>query len=444
MPKSSFPLAGRHLHFVGAGGCGMSGLALIARDLGAEVSGSDAKATIFTQSLGQAGMPVRISQDAGNVPDGPRVEIVYSSAVKPENPERIEARRRGLGELHRSALLAEISSCFETVAVGGAHGKSTTAALLAHVLAWCGKDPSYVVGALMRPPGVHAMAGDGDMLVIEADESDRSLLSYQVQTAVITSVDLDHVGDGGAYADVSDVARVLGQFASAAGEVVVSAQAAGHLRPFVPDVEMTVADPELLEGAGRFALEGEVYETNLPGAHQARNAALVVHVARSYGCSPEDIRTALLSFPGLARRFELRGKTQAGARVIDDYAHHPAEVAAVLAAARQVAGEGRVIAVFQPHLFSRTERFAAEFLTALEGADEAWVEPVYPAREDPQDWEHVVKDLASAVEQRYPRVQMSPGRPGLAAYLGTAAGSQDVVLLAGAGDVSRLADILVC
>jgi UDP-N-acetylmuramate--alanine ligase len=442
MPMSSVPLAGRHLHFVGAGGCGMSGLALIARDLGAEVSGSDARTTIFTQSLEQAGLPVRIGQDAGNVPGASLAEVVYSSAVRPGNPERAEARRRGLRELHRSALLAEISSLYETVAVGGAHGKSTTAALLAHVLSWCGKDPSYVVGALMRPPGVHAAAGGGDVLVIEADESDRSLLSYEVATAVITSVDLDHVGDGGAYADVSDVARVLGQFASAAGEVVVSAQAAGHLRPFTAD--MTVADPELLD-AGRFALDGEIYETNLPGEHQARNAALVVHVAKGYGCSPQDIRTALLSYPGLARRFELRGKTRTGARVIDDYAHHPAEVAAVLAAARQVADGGRVIAVFQPHLFSRTQRFAAEFLAALdEGADEAWVEPVYPAREDPRDWEHVVTGLASAVGQRNPGVRMSPGRAGLAAYLGSAAGAQDVVLLIGAGDVGSLAEQLVC
>ncbi|GAA1108086.1 UDP-N-acetylmuramate--L-alanine ligase [Nocardiopsis metallicus] len=420
----------------------MSGLALVTEALGAHVTGSDARQTIYTESLERNGTAkVVIGHDTSNVPDEP-AEVVISSAIKPENIERAEAHRKGLGELHRAELLTQISELHETIAIGGAHGKSSTAALLAHVLSWCGKDPSYVVGALLRPPGVHAAAGSGGMLVIEADESDKSLLNYQVHTAVVTNVDLDHVGDGGAYQNITDVAKVLGEFAAKAEESVVSAQAAEYLRPFVPD--MKVVEPELIDGEPmRFRLSGEVYEVNQPGVHQLHNAALVVEVARRQGCAAADIREALLAFPGLARRFELRGRTVSGARVYDDYAHHPVEVAAALSAARQVAGQGRVLAVFQPHLFSRTQQFQAEFLHALASADLAWVEPVYPARENPQDWLHVAKQLAADVDSRGPGMQMSVGRAQLAHQLQQEARDGDVVMLIGAGDVNALAEELV-
>ncbi|MGV9816370.1 UDP-N-acetylmuramate--L-alanine ligase [Streptomyces cellulosae] len=442
MPDARKPLAGRRLHFIGIGGCGMSGLALVARELGAHVTGSDAKQTIYTASLERNGVSgVSIGHDVAHVPDAP-AEVVFSSAIRPENIERAEARRKGLGEVHRSGLLTEFTALHETVAVGGAHGKSSTAALLAHVLASCGKDPSYVVGALLRPPGVHAAAGASGTLVIEADESDKSLLNYQVHTAVVTNVDLDHVGDGGAYRDVTDVAKVLGEFATNAKNAVVSAQAAEHLAPFV--AEMTVVEPELIDGEPtRFRLHGENYEVNQPGVHQLHNAALVVEAALARGCAPGEIRAGLLSFPGLARRFELRGRTPAGARVYDDYAHHPVEVAAALGAARQVAKGSRVLAVFQPHLFSRTRQFQTEFLDALATADLAWVEPVYPARENPEEWTHVTEQLAADVTARAPQMRMSPGRTDLAQLLLDEAADGDVVMLIGAGDVNALAEPLV-
>lgn len=420
----------------------MSGLALVARELGAHVTGSDAKKTIYTASLERNGVSgVSIDHDVAHVPDGP-AEVVFSSAIRLENIERAEARRKGLGEVHRSGLLTEFTALHETVAVGGAHGKSSTAALLAHVLTGCGKDPSYVVGALLRPPGVHAAAGAGGTLVIEADESDKSLLNYQVHTAVVTNVDLDHVGDGGAYHDITDVAKVLGEFATNAQTAIVSAQAAEHLAPFVS--EMTVVRPEFVDGEPmHFRLHGEDYEVNQPGEHQLHNAALVVAVALARGCAPEGIRSALLSFPGLARRFELRGRTPAGARVYDDYAHHPVEVAAALAAARQVAKGGRVLAVFQPHLFSRTQQFQTEFLDALATVDFAWVEPVYPARENPEEWTHVAEQLAANVTGRAPQTRMSLGRADLARLLLDEATDGDVVMLIGAGDVNALAEDLV-
>lgn len=442
MPNARKPLAGRRLHFIGIGGCGMSGLALVARELSAHITGSDAKQTIYTESLARHGVSgVVVGHDIVNVPEAP-AEVVFSSAVRPENIERAEARRRGLGEVHRSGLLTEFTALHETVAVGGAHGKSSTAALLAHVLTSCGKDPSYVVGALLRPPGVHAAAGAGGTLVIEADESDKSLLNYQVHTAVVTNVDLDHVGDSGAYHDISDVAKVLGEFATRAKTTIVSAQAAEHLAPFVS--EMTVVRPGLIDCEPmRFCLRGENYEVNQPGEHQLHNAALVVEVALTRGCTPDDIRAALLSFPGLARRFELRGRTAAGARVYDDYAHHPVEVDAALAAAHQVARGGRVLAVFQPHLFSRTQQFQGGFLDVLASADRAWVEPVYPARENPEVWTHVAEQLAVDVADRAPQMQMSPGRADLARLLRDEATDADVIMLIGAGDVNTLAEDLV-
>ena len=443
MPDDRKPFADRRLHFIGIGGCGMSGLALVAGELGATVTGSDIRSTVYTESLARNGLTgVRIGHRADNVPDAP-AEIVFSSAVKPDNVEREEGRRKGLGELHRADLLTRITELHRTVAVAGAHGKSSTAALLAHVLSWCGKEPSYVIGALMRPPGVHAAAGTGGTLVIEADESDRSLLGYRVETAVVTNVDLDHVGDvDGAYKDVADVAKVIGEFASAAGEAVVSAQAAEHLAPYVSGLK--VVEPELIPGEPmQFGLDGEVYRVNQPGLHQLQNAALVVAVARARCCAADDIRAALLAFPGLARRFELRGRTRSGARVYDDYAHHPVEVAAALAAARQVAGEGRVLAVFQPHLFSRTKQFRTEFLDALGAADRAWVEPVYPAREDPAEWLTVAEELAADADARGPRMSMAPARPVLAAQLLEEARGGDVVMLIGAGDVNALTDHLI-
>lgn len=420
----------------------MSGLALVARSLGAQVSGSDAKEGIFTRSLrGNGVTAISIGHDPAQVPPAP-AQVVYTGATAGTS-EVAAAAERGQERLHRSQLLAELTGAYRTIAVGGAHGKSSTAALLAHTLSSCGKDPAYVVGALLRPPGVHAAAGAGGMLVIEADESDATLLRYSVDTAVVTNVDLDHVGEAGGYQDISDVARVLGQFAAGARSVVASAQAAEHLAPFVEHLQ--VVDPELVDGApSRFVLEGEAYEVNQPGAHQLRNAALVVHVARSCGCTPTQIRDALLSFPGLARRFEVRGKTAHGAVVVDDYAHHPAEVAAALATARATAAPGgKVFAVFQPHLFTRTRQFLGEFLDALGAADQAWAEPVYPARQDPADYVDVAADWEREVTARGPGLALSPGRPELSALLARQAGSGDVVMLIGAGDVNALAELLV-
>jgi UDP-N-acetylmuramate--alanine ligase len=435
------PWAGRRLHFVGIGGCGMSGLALVASQLGAEVSGSDSKASIFTESLSRAGLHgIQIGQAEANVPVAG--EVVYSSAIRPDNIERVTARARGLRELHRSGLLAELTRMHRTIAVAGAHGKTTTSALLAHVLDRAGLQSTYIVGGLLRDPAVHARAGTGELLVIEADESDRSLLEYEVSVALVTNVDLDHVGDAAGYTSREDVAEVLARFAKGAECVIGSRQAAGELQESVPALQPAI--PEKLPGRfASFTLDGECYDFSLPGWHNAENAALVVRAATLLGCAPDAIREALRTFPGLARRFEFRGRMLSGARVYDDYAHHPAEVAAVLEAARSVS-KGRVVAVFQPHLFSRTQQFTAEFAAALALADVVYLEPIYPAREDPADWAHVsAEDIAADGRGDGAEFRYRVARSDLASEIRAEAQADDLVVLVGAGDITALADQLV-
>ncbi|RRD43129.1 UDP-N-acetylmuramate--L-alanine ligase [Buchananella hordeovulneris] len=433
-----YPWAGRELHFIGIGGCGMSGLALIASLLGAKVTGSDQKESIFIASLRQDPSIVEtIGHDRNNVP--PAAEIVYSSAVREDNPERAFARARGQAELHRSELIAQLTQQRFTVAVAGAHGKTTTSALLAHVLTEARKDPSYIVGGLLRPPAAHARAGQSDILVIEADESDRSLLNFDIDIAVITNVDLDHVGDVGGFSNRADVVTLFRSFLQGVDRVITTPSVAVELG--LPEAVVAAPDPRLQPGL--FTLKDEVYEINLPGEHNLANASLVVAAALELGCRPDEIRTGLASFPGLKRRFEFRGTMSSGARLFDDYAHHPAEVAAAIAAARSLS-TGRIIAVFQPHLFSRTAQFAESFAEALATADLALLDEIYPARETQSAFPDVTSGNIAILAPPGSRVMHPTGEAELLGYVTEAATDPDsIVLLLGAGDVGRLADQLV-
>jgi UDP-N-acetylmuramate--alanine ligase len=420
----------------------MSGLALVAHQLGATVTGSDLKDGIFVASLRRAGVnTITLGQDPANLPEAG--EVVYSSAVRTTNPERAAAAERGLGELHRSQLLAEMTRMHRTIAVCGAHGKTTTTALLAHVLTECGMDPSYVVGGLLAAPAAHARAGDSGWLVIEADESDRSLLAYHADIVLVTNVDLDHTGAGDAgYRNTEEVAKVLAEFAGRANRVFGSAQAATSLRPHLGET-VTEVEPEHGPAGGReFVLNGSLFVGSHPGWHNARNAALVVAVARQLGCADEAIREALATFPGLARRFEHKGTLPGGVTVYEDYAHHPAEVAAVIAAGREVT-RGRVLVVFQPHLFSRTQQFADQFATALAEADSAWVLPVYAAREHPADWDGVTSRSITELAHAGPTVSSIDDRHEVIRLVRDQVADGDVVLVVGAGDVGAVAEMLV-
>jgi UDP-N-acetylmuramate--alanine ligase len=441
------PWAGRRLHFIGIGGAGMSGLALVAHALGAEVTGSDRAASAYAGPLVAAGIEPRVGpHDAANVPVG--AEIVYSTAVPAENPERAAARAQGLAELHRADLLGEITALRRCIAVTGTHGKTTTSSMIVHALRGCGLDPGYLVGGAVRSTGANAGWGTGELVVVEADESDRSLLKLHPDIAVLTNAELDHHATYGSRLDVDDTFRAF--LARATDAIVVwDRPALVALAPVGADAPQVVpydAPEPVLDASGiRFDWRGIEVRLSVPGAHNALNATAALEACRLAGADPAAAATALADFGGAGRRFELVGTAPSGARVYDDYAHHPTEVAATIAAARTLA-PARVVAVFQPHLFSRTRAFAREFGAALAAADLVVVLGIYPARERAEDFPAVSGRLiAAAAADAAPgrRVAWLPDFDAAERFLAAELRSGDLVLAMGAGDVDALGRSLV-
>ena len=429
--------SGRKLHFVGIGGAGMSGLALVARELGAEVTGSDRALSGYVERLREHGIEPVIGHRAENVPPG--AEVVYSTAVPADNPERQAAGR----ELHRADLLAEVAQLKRCLAVTGTHGKTTTAAMVVHVLRGCGLDPAYLLGGELRSTGANAGWGRGEWVVVEADESDRSLLKLDPQIAVLTNAELDHHST---YASRLDLEQTLSTFmARAGGRAVVWDRP--ELRRLCPPGAVTfdVRDPVLHPGGSRFPWRGIEVELPVPGAHNALNAAAALTAATLAGARPEPAVDALRDFRGARRRFELLGSTASGVPVYDDYAHHPTEVAAVLSAARTLAPR-RLVAVFQPHLYSRTRALWRQFGIALAAADLTVVLDVYPARERAEDFPGIDGRLvaaAAADAARGRRVAWLPEPAAAQAFLGATLAPGDLCVVMGAGNVDELARRLV-
>ncbi len=448
---------GRRLHFVGIGGAGMSGLALVALALGAEVSGSDRAESATLERLRAAGADVRVGHDAANVPEG--AELVYSTAVPEDNPERAVARERGRAELHRADLLAEITALRRCIAVTGTHGKTTTSSMVVHVLRGCGMDPGYLVGGDVRSTGSNAGWGAGEWVVVEADESDRSLLKLHPDVAVLTNAELDHHSTYGSKLAVDETCRTF--LARARGGIVVwdrPGLVALAERPAHADggqeggeagavavVAYDVPNPALDARGVRFDWRGIPVQLQVPGAHNALNAAAALEAARLAGADPAEAARALQDFAGAGRRFELLGTTATGARVYDDYAHHPTEVAATIAAARTLDAE-RVVAVFQPHLYSRTRALGTQFGAALAAADLVVVLDVYPARERAEDFPGVdgklIADAAADAGDGRP-VAWLPTFADAERFLRSTLRDGDVCLAMGAGDVDALGRRLV-
>jgi UDP-N-acetylmuramate--alanine ligase len=430
------PWSGRALHFVGIGGVGMSGLALIAHRLGASVSGSDRAQTPYMAALRELGIEPSIGHRAENVPPG--AELVYSSAIAPDNPER----GGGARELHRADLLAEITRLRRCIAVTGTHGKTTTSAMIVHALRGAGMDPCYVIGGELRATGANAGWGTGEWLVVEADESDRSLLKLAAEIAVLTNAELDHHAT---YASLSDLERTFARFMAGAEHGVVWDRP--RLRALCPPgaERFDAPDPELGPEGSRFAWRGIEVRVGVPGAHNARNAAAALTAAALAGADPAPAAASLSDFAGARRRMELLGHTTAGAAVYDDYAHHPTEVAAVIAAARSMRPR-RVVAVFQPHLFSRTRALADGFGRALAAADAVVVLGIYPARERAEDFPGVSGRAvaAAAADAAGGRpVAWLPGLEEAERWLRGALRERDLCLVIGAGNVDALGRALV-
>jgi len=419
----------------------MSGLAVVAAALGARVTGSDQVASSASGRLAGHGIEVSIGHAAEHVPAG--AELVVSTAIPEHNPELAGARASGATVHHRSELLGELSRLKRSIAVSGTHGKTTTAAMIAHVLMHCGREPAYLIGGELRPAGGNAAWGRGEWIVLEADESDRSLLRLDREVAVVTNAELDHHAT---YRALSDLEAVFATFAATARVAIAGpgVTLAGGLSYGIEAGDLRAQALELLPLGSRFEVEGVPVELGVPGAHNVLNALAALAACREAGVEPTEAAPALASFAGTGRRFEDRGRSASGARIFDDYAHHPTEVRATLQAARTL-DPGRLIACFQPHLFSRTRELAREFGQALALADLVVVLDVYPARERARDHPGVsgltvARTAADAAAGR--PVWWVPQIDDAAAALAAELGEGDVLLSLGAGDVDRLAAAL--
>jgi UDP-N-acetylmuramate--alanine ligase len=421
----------------------MSGYARAAHALGARVSGSDAASTPYLERLAADGvLAADIGHRAENLPGGEAVELVYSSAVPAENVERAEARRRGLRERPRAELLGELTALRRTIAVAGTHGKTTTASMIVYALRGAELQPGWLIGGSVGGGLANAHWGSGDWLVVEADESDRSMLELDVEIAVLTNVELDHHA---AFASLSELRAAFREFLSGPPCAVIWDRPEllelrdGPVAAYQPS-ELT-----LTPGGSRFVWHEREVRLSVPGAHNAVNAAGALQAASLAGADAARAVEALAGFGGAGRRFQLLGRSGGGALVYDDYAHHPTEVAATLAGARTLEHR-RLVAVFQPHLYSRTAQLAGGFGRALALADAIVVLDVYPARERAEDHPGVTglmiaESAADAAGGRpvYWLPTFADAGPALRELLGEG----DLCVVMGAGDVDVLGRELV-
>ncbi len=436
--------SGRRLHFTAIGGASMSGLAVIARRLGATVTGSDRAESAYLRDVRAAGIdPIVGEHRSENVPAG--AELVYSSAIGADNPERVAARGTGGGgELHRSELLAQFAAHKRLLAVTGTHGKTTTTSMITHILRETGMDPAYMIGGELRTSGHNAEWGEGAWMVIEADESDRSLLNFEPEIAVLTNAELDHHAT---YTSRLDLDATFTEFMSRARLAIVwdrpelaalAAGAGGLLAYDATDVEAGPAGTA-------FAWRGHRVTLAVPGRHYAVNAAGALAAAVCAGVEPGAAVAALATFAGAKRRMERLGTTPSGAWVYDSYAHHPTELAADIEAARSLE-PARLVAVFQPHLFSRTQALADGFGRALSGADVIAVTDIYPARERAEDFPgvdgHLVAAAAADAAEGRP-VAWMPSLADLQVWLERTLRRGDLCLLMGAGNLDGVGRTLV-
>ena len=436
------------VHFVGIGGSGMNGIARVFLAAGHRVTGSDSRDSAAVERLRELGATIHIGHDAANVGDADT--MVVTGALWQDNPEYRLALETGIPVLHRSQALAALVGQHRLVSVAGAHGKTTSTGMVVTALLAAGRDPSFVNGGVIQSLGVSARGGTDDLFVIEADESDGSFLLYDTSIALVTNVDADHLDHYGSR-EAFDAAFVT--FASAATEFVaissddpgaVAVTASLDRSRVVTFGEAEHADVRVTDtttsGPVAFSLthRGATYPVQLrvPGRHNALNAAGAFTVLTGLGLEPEEAIAGLETFGGTERRFELHGEVR-GVSVYDDYAHHPTEVAAALQAARSVVGDGRLIAVHQPHLYSRTRMMAGEFAAAYESlADHTIVLDVYGAREDPEPG--VTGALVSSRFRDASRVEYVPDWQAASDRAAAVARPGDFVITLGCGDVYRL------
>ncbi|HMR21036.1 MAG TPA: UDP-N-acetylmuramate--L-alanine ligase [Micropruina sp.] len=440
------------VHFIAIGGAGMSGIAAAYADAGATVSGSDQADSAALRRLAEAGIEVHVGHDPANLGDARTV--VVSSAIRESNVELAQARRRGLRVWHRSAALGALMLGRRGVSITGTHGKTTTTGMTAELLTALGADPGYVIGSPLASTGSSSRLGAGEAFVVEADESDGSFLQYPSEVVAITNIEADHLDNWGTAENYFDGFVALATRPGVA-TVVLSADDPGTraLRPRIegdgrrvitfgesPDADIRLSDPVVDTAAAAATLtaadDAGPLRLAVPGRYNLHNAAAAYAIGRALGLDGPALRAAAGTFRGTHRRFSFVGEV-GGARIYDDYAHHPTEVRALLAAARPLAGDGRLVVCFQPHLFSRTRDFAGDFGAALAAADEVIVLDVYPAREDPIPGVtgELVAEAARAAGAPVTYVADKGEAPGVLAGL---LRPGDLALTVGAGDVTAV------
>ena len=449
-------LRGKHIHFVGIGGAGMSGIARIMLSAGLQVSGSDAKESAITQALSVMGAKIFVGHDAAHLSGVDTV--IYSGAISFANPELSRARDLAIPILTRAQALALLMDGKRSVAVACTHGKTTTTSMLTVALQQAGADPSFAIGGLINSSGVNAHLGSGDIFVAEADESDGSFIAYKPYGAIVTNLELDHVDH---FATLEDVYSIFLEFVRtirSGGFLVLCIDDPGvkELRKRISRNDISIityglseSDYQIsrmtLEPSGSFARiskNGALLPElvlNVPGEHNVLNATAALAAALALNIHVSEVLDGLKGFTGSRRRFERKGKVN-GIEVIDDYGHHPTEITVTLKTARKYTQDGRTIVIFQPHRYSRTQAFAPEFAAALELADLAYVLDIYAASEAPIPG--VTSQLITNASKTG-TVHYVPSMLGSLEKVVEVAAPGDLIITLGAGDVNSLAPVIL-
>lgn len=446
-------ISSKKIHFIGIGGAGMSGLARIALTHGAQVSGSDEKDSSVLAALAALGATVFSAHNAEHVQGADLV--IYSNAISHSNSERVAAEKLNIPIYTRAQALALLMSESISIAVAGTHGKTTTSSMLTVALQACGVDPSFAIGGTISASGSNAHRGTGEYFVAEADESDGSFIEYKPFGAIVTNVEHDHVDYFATPADVTAAFEDFAKTISPDGFLVYCADDAGSLalgrlkNSYLSISYGENADSDLHIDQVELAAKGSRaralwkgksighLELNVPGRHNIDNAAAALAVGLHLGLPIAGLLAGLASFAGTGRRFELKG-TVHGIRVIDDYGHHPTEIRVTLDAARRYAGDGRLLVIFQPHRYSRTQAFMSEFASALSLADDVTLLEVYAASEKP-----IPGVSSEAISQSMTNGKYVPNFVDATDSMIEMAKPGDVIMTLGAGDVSSLGPIIV-
>ena len=444
----------KHVHFVGIGGIGMSGIAEVLLNLGYQVSGSDLRSTPITVALERQGVKVFYTHAADNIAQAH--VVVTSSAVRRDNPEIMAAERRKIPVIPRAEMLAELARLKYSIAVAGTHGKTTTTSMVATILDRGGYDPTVVVGGLLNTMGSNARLGKGDYIVLEADESDGSFLLLSPTVAVVTNIEADHLDH---YKDLTEIKEAFLTFVNKVpfygsailclDDPAVQSLIPWMKRRFVTFGTGAQADVSIVEVAANglgstFTLRfnggtTQRIELRVPGMHNVLNATAAFAATRDMGVEPSVIAAALRDFQGVERRFQI--KSRDGVVVVDDYAHHPTEIRATLSAAKS-GGFRRIFAVFQPHRYTRTMHLMEDFASAFNLADVVLLLDIYPAGEAPIEGVTTAALVEKIKSFGHKNAIHAPAYEAIEAYIAAHAADGDAVIVMGAGSVTKLSDLL--